>query len=248
MPFTMSSLPPLQPLAYNSLSAQNPRPGLWTAVGILSIIFASLGILFSISSIFSSAAFLTMSRTTTTVTTAIVSPTPAPSVTPTSPTPAQNAAPPQSSPPTTSPTPTIAPVTATATSTTTFPFQISTASSLLSITSAILNLLAAILLLIAGISVLRDSRKAIKRHWIYIFVKVPTVILTAVATSMLYSQMFSNVYNTSPGGPTTPFSPAMSSWIAITSALVGAAFSLAYPAALLFILNNRRIKTYVATL
>lgn len=98
----------------------------------------------------------------------------------------------------------------------------------------ILSALLAIYLGIIGIMVLRDSRSGGKLHWIYIWLKIPLVIVAAVAGAMFWHDLAAA---TSPGNPTAV--PMF-----VVSALMGAAMALAYPVALMFVLKSRGVKNY----
>src|SRR5205823_2005173 len=121
-----------------------------------------------------------------------------------------------------------------------YPFRISHTASAISIAENRLSFIAAVTLFIGGILVLRDSRKGPRYHWMYIWMKIPLVILAAIASFLTYQSMMSGM-STMPG---TPPPPAFSKTIGAVSATMTAGIALAYPVALIFLLNSRQVKQH----
>lgn len=216
--------PRLAPLPYQ-VPAENRRPGMLTAVAIISIVIAGFSALFSLSSILSGAMMFVVSKTrmpmpvTPPVTTTFATTT------------------------TTGPTG----ITTTTTTVASAPFQVDAAALILTATGGVLSLFAASVLLAAGIQVLRDRRGGNRLHWIFIAIKVPVTLLIAVATYLMTSSMMRNIHihNTAPpGGLNNSYIDLM-----VTAQMViTLVMSLAYPVTLVFLLRSRTARNYFASL
>ena len=121
------------------------------------------------------------------------------------------------------------------------PFKIDPGTAILSISENTLSLGVAILLLVAGILVMRDSPKARRLHWIYVFVKIPLIAIAAVATAMMTVGMMSSFTPSGAGG-----GGLFPNWIGLMQALMGAAIALTYPLGLIFVLNSRSVRQFYA--
>jgi hypothetical protein len=106
-------------------------------------------------------------------------------------------------------------------------------------------------LLILGVTVLRDSRAALEMHRWYVRLKVPLVLLSTAATLWLNWSMAKNMTAMMAATPTpagaTPYPQwgdtmmfAMMSITTVFWLLVG----LAYPIALFFVLRSRTVREY----
>ena len=100
----------------------------------------------------------------------------------------------------------------------------------------------AVILLTAGIMTLRDSRKAGKWHWVYLFVKIPLVILASVTGVLMMRGTMSSMGIGMPPG--MPGGASFFSMMMLVSAVFGLAIGLAYPVALIFILRSRDVREY----
>jgi hypothetical protein len=228
------------PLQY--LSARS-RPGLVTTVGVISIVVACLNGLGGLSGTFSAAMFLTARA---------MSPPPAPTATPivTTTAPTSPAAP-AGAPPTTaaSGSSTVVVTTTTTTRGGTFsPFGVINPTAIrLALATSVVGLGLAILLLVAGIQLLRDSPNAVRMHWWYAILKIPLVIAATAASVWLWSSLMQSMFVPPPGSPATvaapPTAPLQSMMMHI-STLIGAAISLTYPVALIFLLRTRTLRDY----
>ena len=171
---------PAPPLPVQSLDYSTPprsgRPGILTAVGVVSIVIGALSVLMACSSLFTSIAFQVMPRMaagTVTVTSA------------------------SSSSSTTT-------TTTTATTMPAFPFPArDTTALVMGVSDAVLRLALAVLVILAGILVLRDHRLGRKLHLIWAWVKIPASLFAAVAYMFTMRGMFSAM-PVAPGSPVTP--------------------------------------------
>ncbi len=226
--------PPIVPVAQLAYlpPSQYRRPGIVTAMGIISIVIAGLSGLSSLSGVVSSAMFLFIANTPMRVRTVPAAPTTM-----------------------TMATTTVSGVTAysysVATSTTSpstattvpFPFNISRNVSILTIWESLASLGVAALLLIAGIRSLRDSPKTIRMHWIYVALKIPLVIVAAVGMWFTYTGMMSGLSAFSASTGAAP-PPIFSGAIMVVPVVFSALIAMAYPIALIFILQSRAVRTH----
>jgi hypothetical protein len=113
-------------------------------------------------------------------------------------------------------------------------------AAILMITEATLSVCLGIFLIIAGIWMLCDSRAAGRFHRIYVALKIPLVAAAAIATWWTMSGMMGSV--TGIGAPT-----AMPNLIGIIYAAVTSGFALLYPIALLIALSSRTAKAHFNT-
>ena len=267
----MSQSPlPATPLNYSQPPSRG-RPGLITAIGVMSIVVGSLSALGSLSGAVSGSMFLLMSRS------GLFTP-PAPPAPPRQ-VPATSPATTSTTLPTTANTVTttvqfqssssfvvVGPGGATMTTTTgggaggaaaapaaTFvanPFaRVNPFAAILSVVASILGLGVAIYLLVIGILTLRDSPSGAKLHWWYVIGKIPLVFFASAAGFWLQSSMMRGVMATMPAAPggapmTSPFASPV---IMAVSAMMGALFALAYPVALIFVLRTRTVRDFYNT-
>jgi hypothetical protein len=205
---------PYQPIQY--ATAIYARPGLLTSLGICSIIVGGLSALGSLSGIASGIMYIVMSHMQMTIPTPATAPSTAPSTQP------ANA------------------FTAHATA---ISFNISPAASALTIAEGVLSLGAAVLLIVAGSLLLRDSLLSWRLHRLYILIKIPVVVVGAVAMWWVYMGLLGGMMNiASAQGAQVPRS--FTNYMAIFEAGFMAVISLIYPIALLIILAGKTSKTY----
>ncbi|MEA2711490.1 MAG: hypothetical protein QOF78_4091 [Phycisphaerales bacterium] len=127
------------------------------------------------------------------------------------------------------------------------PFSnVSPVAVLLSIFAALLSLAIAIFLLVAGIQVLRDSPSGAKLHWRYVLLKIPLVIFATGVGLWLSSSTMNSMMASMPGG--TAGSNASLRWVfMLVGAIIPACFALAYPVALIFVLKSKSVREYYNT-
>lgn len=135
--------------------------------------------------------------------------------------------------------------TAVATPVPAFQFNVARGASVLTIVESGLSVCAAVLLIVAGSMMLRDSPRADRLHRIYVAMKIPLVIVAAIATWWIYTGMMSGMFVTT-GGPGSPASFANT--MATVEAVIMAAISLVYPVALLIVLSTGTSRGYFARL
>jgi hypothetical protein len=122
------------------------------------------------------------------------------------------------------------------------------AASILTITEAALSLCVAALLIFAGIWMLRDSPAAGRLHRIYVALKIPLIALAAIATWWTTSGLMSSVTAMAAHSIAPAVMPTFGNMIAVIQAIVGAVFALLYPIALLIVLSSRTAKEHFNTL
>jgi hypothetical protein len=246
----MSTPPPLdfnqsdRPLDYAGFAAPR-RPGILTAVGVISIVVGSLSALMSVSGIFSAVVFLTMSHMTFPAGPVVVNPA---TTNPAGPGPALVTT------TTTQPngvSTTVLTYHSTAYSTVSpFPFHISPGASILTITEDALSVCVAVLLIVAGSLALRDSLRAPSLHRLYVLFKIPLIVVAAFATWWTYTGMFSSLgtmaANNGPGP--NPFAGSFVNVVAMVEAGIMSLFSLIYPVALLIVFSTRTVKAHYSGL
>jgi hypothetical protein len=239
------SLPPnlsessQQPLEY--AMARPKRPGILTAVGIISIVVGSLSVLASVSGVASGVIYIVMSHVRFPVppqptTMAAITPTTAPAGSSNSTfsyyyavhTSGGNA------------------TSYSSTSNVPFSFRIGTGPSVLMITESALSLGVAVFLIVAGSRMLRDLPGTARLHRIYVVLKVPLIAAGAVATYWTFTSMMNGLSMTLPRQSASPF-PAWG-MMAAFQAIASAAVSLIYPVALLIVLGMRSNREYFAVL
>jgi hypothetical protein len=111
---------------------------------------------------------------------------------------------------------------------------LSTTAAWLAVIDAILSEALAVFLLICGILVLRNSPRGGRMHWIYVGLKLPLVILTALAWGWLYASMIGGL-----GGGGAVFGT-----VGAIYAIMFAMMSGGYPFALLFALRARSVREF----
>jgi hypothetical protein len=229
--------PPQPPLEY--AMARPQRPGILTAVGIISIVVGSLSILASVSGVVTGAMYIVMSHIRFPMppqptTMAAMSPTTAPAGSSTSTFYSFAVATAGGS------------TTISSASNVPFPFRIGMGPSILMITESALSLGVAVFLIIAGSKMLRDSPGAARLHRIYVVLKVPLIAAGAVATYWTFSSMMNGLSMTLPGQNASSF-PAWG-MMAAFQAILSAGVSFIYPVALLIVLGMRSNREYFARL
>lgn len=216
------SEPPSPPRPVEEINYAMPhgprRSGLLTAIGIASIVIACLSSLVNCGGIVSSAGMLAMRKIMNAPPSARASSAPATTAATTAPSGM-----------------TIKP----------FSFNVPRKAAILSIVASSLSLGVAVLLLVAGILMLRDSVRAFRLHWTYVTLKIPLVIVSAVATWLTYSAMMQSMYSSM--GSSAP-SLALRNWMVAVQVIVAAGISLAYPAALTIALSLSSTRSYYARL
>ena len=129
------------------------------------------------------------------------------------------------------------------------PFKVNPIAAGATIVEAMASVALAIYLLVIGILVLRDSRSGRKLHWVFVGLKIPLVIVGAVAAwylwTSLYQSMSAAMAASAPPG--TPRPPAVPGFMGVGTA-VAALMALAYPVALIFVLNSRTVREYYGSI
>jgi hypothetical protein len=209
--------PPMRVLPIEYETPLPPRPGVLSAVGIVSIVIATLGTVLGCSGIASMIAFGVVAAVR----------------------------PPRTIPTTAPTTSVVVPMRASTSSAgvTTFSYSATsssrinrTAFAMFYGTAGVCNLGLAIFLSICGILVLRGSPLGRKLHLTYAVMKIPV----ALAEAASYMWMMSNIFTVLPN------SGSMSMFVFI-SAAVQCAFGCAYPIALLIVMNRPAVKEYYQT-
>ena len=252
---------PVTPLNYSHALGYHGRPGILTAVGVMSIVVACLSGLTSLSGAFGAGMYYWMSKQPPAVFAPVPLPAPAtgPTTTPavagggivqmnvttygyTAGLPGTGAT--ATTAPTTAPGAAAAPPPAAMGN----PFgEINPLAALLSCLAELLSLALAILLLVAGIQTLRDAASAAKLHRWFAVMKIPLVIAGAGVGYWMSSGMMKGILASTPGGATGPGGAAnfaLTSGFMIVSAVAGAMFALAYPVALLIVLRSRAVREF----
>jgi hypothetical protein len=230
------SMPPYQydsrpPLEYAGRAESYGRPGVLTAVGVISIVVGSLSVLGSIGTVASGIMYMVMSN--------IQFPQPV-MVQPATTMPAGGASPSnvvvgpggtvQRAPP-----PVVLPA---------FRFQVPRSVSLLTIAEGGLSLCVAVLLIVAGALMLRDNPVSWRLHWIWVSVKIPLIFVAAGATYLTYTSMMNAM--TPAMGPNNP--QGMGGMVGLFEAFFGGIISLIYPVALMIVLSVRTSKAWLGVL
>lgn len=125
-------------------------------------------------------------------------------------------------------------------------FHIRPSASVLTILATALGLALSIYLLVVGIFTLRQRPGARRLHLIYATLKIPLAILAAVGWFLLISdltQSFSGVAAMAPPGATAP-TPSASTAGALTFAIIFGLAAIAYPVALLIVMNTLNVRAY----
>ena len=209
------------------------RPGILTAVGVISICLGGLGTLSNGLSIVQTA-ILSGMRSVAVVTPPAVAPTRA--MTTTTMTAATR--------PTTGPTTAVAVTTVTtgAFAGPLFP-GLDGATAALAIGEGAVGLVLAVFLLVLGILVFRDAPFARRGHLIWAWLKFPAAALTAWSTWAVTRAMIASLnLPTAPGGSPMAFVDTM----AVTQAVISAGMSCIYPVAILIVMRTRTVKDYYA--
>jgi hypothetical protein len=245
------SMPPYQygyepPLEYARRVESYARPGILTAVGVISIVVGSLSVLGSISNVATGIGYMVMSHvnfpppvmaqpmgaqpqvgqpqaTTMSAGSGAVGASASPAIVTPGPNGAVNRAPP--------------PVVFTP-----FSFRVPAGASTLQIVEGSLSLCAAVLLIVAGSLMLRDSPAAWRLHWLWVVIKIPLIVVGCISTYWIFSSMMNGM--TPMMGPGMP--RGFGSMFGVMEAVIGAIISLIYPVALMFVLSGRSSKNWLA--
>ena len=240
---------PAQPIEYGV--PRPGRPGVVTAVGVLSIVLGALGALTGLWSVLTYGMMLFAMR----MAPATPMPPPPPPPPPAATTPATTPAVVTSTPATTATTAGGGGAGAAATAVVMpmpNPFAGMSPIALWgTVLTSALGVLLGAGLLVLGVMVLRDSRAALEMHRWYVRVKVPLVLLSTAATlwfnwSMAKSMNAMMAATPTPAGA-TPYpqwgDAMMFAMMSITTVFWLAA-GLAYPVALMFVLRSRTVREY----
>jgi hypothetical protein len=237
---------PYQPLEY--AAPKSGRPGILTAVGIISIIVGAMSVLGSLAGVFSGFMYLRMSSMTFPApATAPQAATTMPGITSTT------AAPTTATTSTNFQYTTVAVGGNTATVTGSgaavpFSFHVASGASELSIAEAGLSFCVAILLIIAGSLMLRDSPMAWRLHRIYLMLKVPLILVAAFASWWTYTSLMSGLSTLTTAGGGAVSMSGFNNMAAIFQAIIWAGISMIYPVALMIVLATRTSKEHLARL
>jgi len=98
-----------------------------------------------------------------------------------------------------------------------------------------LNALLGIYLLILGILTLRDSRRALHRHWVYVWLKIPLAIVSGVETWWTFRVLVRGMQ-----GPKYAWVDSF----AIVLAIAGLLMALIYPVGLMFVLRTSKVRVW----
>jgi hypothetical protein len=109
---------------------------------------------------------------------------------------------------------------------------------------AVLSAGVAIFLMVIGILVLRDSPRGAMLHWIYVWIKIPLVLIAAGAGAWMMLGFFSSIA----AMPGTAPPPGSFASVITFMAVVGGLLALAYPVSLIFVLRSRRVREYYNTI
>ena len=110
------------------------------------------------------------------------------------------------------------------------------AATVISLLESLLSAVLAIFLIVLGVLVLRDSRPALRLHWVYAGVKIPLAILAGVMGWWMWSGLVS-----SGSGMQRHWGGQVMQLVV----MVLAGLSLIYPIALLIILRRRDVRSYI---
>lgn len=220
------------------------RPGVLTAVGVLSIIFGSLGILANACAGLEWSGFAVMR--------AISFPA-APSVaTPQSAT--TNAAETGDVGPVeveedtdvtlTNPPTTMSANAGTATASFTPFASMALWPLVLSATTAVGEMALGGYLLFAGIQLIRNRASSIKHHLRYVWIKIPVTIIAAIAAGLAIYEFQRSIFTMGLPGQRVP--SALPVYAGMMTGGISLLFSLAYPVAVLIVLTRPRIREYAA--
>jgi hypothetical protein len=246
---------PATPLNYSHAASYHGRPGILTAVGVMSIVIACLSGLSSLWGTASAGMYFMMSRQPPSAL-APAAPTPAPTTATTTTAAAGGTMIVHShsvtfssvggvavatTAPTTTPAPGVAPPAMGN------PFSgINPLAAILSAIAELLSFALAVLLLVAAIQILRDAPSGPKLHRWYALAKIPLVIFATAVSLWLTIGMMQSIMASMPpaaGGAAGPQSAFMWSFMAART-ILPALLALAYPVALLIILRSRTVREY----
>jgi hypothetical protein len=219
-----------QPLEYAGRLEAFGRPGVLTAVGIISIVVGALSVLGSLSGVVTGIMYLVMANVTFPSPQMMQPATmPAGAVVP-----AGNSAPARMAPGFGT-----API-AQSQQRLAFPFHVAPGASELTIAEGSLSLAAAILLIVAGSLMLKDSPSSWKLHRIWALLKMPLIVASAFATYWTFTSMMNGM---SPlMGANAP--AGFGSMMGVVQAVLSALIALIYPVAVLIVLSTRTSKEW----
>lgn len=115
---------------------------------------------------------------------------------------------------------------------------------------SLVDLVLAVYLLTAGILLVRNRASSRRHHLRYAVIKCPVAFFSCLAAGWMQYELQSAVFANMAAAPGSPamLPSAFPLWIAATSTIFWLAISLAYPIALLVILNRPPVKAFFATL
>ena len=222
---------PVTPLAgvpFVALEYSRPvrrRPGVLTAVGVISICLGGLGALSSASSVIQTVIMASMGPIVVPVPMAappIVAPTTAPTTTTT--------------------TAPVAVATAGGLVRPVFP-SLDAATVALAVSEGVVGLALAVFLFVLGILIFRDAPFGRRGHLVWAWLKLPAAALTGWSTwAVTRSMMASFNAAIGPGTPGMAFADAMAVW----QAVFAAGLACIYPVAILIVMRTRTVKAYYA--
>lgn len=240
----MSEAQPLPIIPYAEVAPA--KPGILTAMAVLSIVIGSLAILTNLCSALQPLSFMmlrsmSMPATTRTV---VAFPTTSP-VAPSGPTDAATVY----FSPTTSQTPVSVPAGTATTMPVTNPFAgMSLTPMVVRSAMALAELGLGGYLLAAGILLARNRPSARRHHLRYAVLKCPVAFLAAAAGGWMEYEMQSAIFGNMPAGPGSPMPMAFVAPMALIMAGFWLVLSLAYPVAVLIVLTRPGVKAYCARL
>lgn len=128
-------------------------------------------------------------------------------------------------------------------------FKINPLAGGASILASLVSLGLAVYLFVIGILTLKDSPSGAKLHWIYVLLKTPQVIISAIAGWWVAQGFAASITTlaTATGTPPPPVAPGFGNIMA-TWAVIFAFIALAYPIGLIFALRSRTVREYYAAI
>lgn len=244
-----SASAPVAPLEY-SYPGKRGRPGLITAIGVLSIVVASLSGVSSLWGTFSGFSYYMMSQMPPAGFAAPAPPATAPVGSATT-APAAAGAVSMSIISTSGGATTMTTTTTTAGGAAAAPVMMGNPFGNISPLAAILNILTnalslglAIYLLVIGILTLRDSPRGGTLHWWYALLKIPLVIATTAVTLWLWWGIMRSMNVATPGAGAPPMEMMGVMGVMSLMTIIPACLALAYPIGLILVLRSKSVRDY----
>lgn len=122
--------------------------------------------------------------------------------------------------------------------------QVNSSAAVLTLAENAVSAALAVYLLIIGILVLRDARAGGKLHWIYVAIKLPLVIVAALAMFWLYSGVIAGFNNAMRSAAPPGSAPPSAAWSFGIYAVFVAVVSAAYPIALIVVLTSKSVRKF----